>query len=161
MIHARFFPLSPKHFAAWVFALIASLVLASAANAQSDRQPPYYGDQNIAVELLADGLPKPGEEWTLALTFNPSAPEWHGYWKNPGDAGQGLRLSLDLPEGWEMGEALYPVPQRLLIGELMHHIYEGDYAVLVPVSVPADAVIEGVALQLRALPHLTDLAHQD
>ena len=144
MIHARFFPLLVKHFAAWVFALLASLVLASTANAQSDRQPPYYGDQNIAVELLADGLPKPGEEWTLALTFSPSAPEWHGYWKNPGDAGQGLRLSLDLPEGWEMGEALYPVPQRLLIGKLMNHIYEGEYAVLVPVSVPADAEIEGI-----------------
>lgn len=144
MIHARFFPLSPKHFAAWVFALLASALLAGGVAAQTERTPPYYGDDNISVELLADGLPKAGEEWTLALRFEPSAPEWHGYWKNPGDAGQGLRLTLDLPEGWVMGEALYPVPERLLIGELMNHIYEGEYAVLVPVSVPKDATIDGV-----------------
>ncbi|MEO0698441.1 MAG: protein-disulfide reductase DsbD domain-containing protein, partial [Pseudomonadota bacterium] len=144
MIHARFFPLSPKHFAAWVFALLASLLVASSASAQTELTRPYYGDANISVELLAEELPAPGEEWMLALSFSPSAPEWHGYWKNPGDAGQGLRLELDLPEGWEQGEALYPVPDRLLIGNLMNHIYEGDYAVLVPVSVPADATIEGV-----------------
>ncbi|MEL6486989.1 MAG: protein-disulfide reductase DsbD domain-containing protein, partial [Pseudomonadota bacterium] len=141
MIHARFF-------AAWVFALLASLMLASAANAQnepsSELTRPFYGDANISVELLAEDLPQAGAEWMLALSFSPSAPEWHGYWKNPGDAGQGLRLELDLPEGWEMGEALYPVPDRLLIGDLMNHIYEGDYAVLVPVQVPADAAIEGV-----------------
>lgn len=144
MTHARFFPLSLKHFAAWVCAILASVALAGAAAAQDERTPPYYGDDNIAVELLADGLPKPGEEWTLALRFEPSAPEWHGYWKNPGDAGQGLRLTLDLPEGWTQGEALYPVPERLLIGELMNHIYEGEHAVLVPVQVPEDAVINGV-----------------
>jgi len=146
--HARFFPFLPKHFAACVFALLASLALAGAAQAQDEapntRERPFYGDENIAVELLADGLPTPGEEWTLALKFNPSAPEWHGYWKNPGDAGQGLRLELDLPDGWSMGEALYPVPKRLLIGDLMNHIYEGEYAVLVPVQVPADAALDGV-----------------
>ncbi len=144
MIRARFFPLLLKDFAAWVCALCASLLLAGAASAQEERQPPYYGDENISVELLADGLPQSGEQWTLALSFSPSAPEWHGYWKNPGDAGQGMRLRLELPEGWTMGEPLYPVPERLMIRDLMNHIYEGDYAVLVPVSVPEDAVIEGV-----------------
>ena len=78
MIHARFFPLSPKHFAAWVFAFVASLLLAGIAKAQTERTPPYYGDDNIAVALLAAGLPKAGEEWMLALRFEPSAPEWHG-----------------------------------------------------------------------------------
>jgi len=141
---ARFFPLSLKHFAACLFALLASAVLAGTAHAQTERERPYFGDDNIAVELLADGLPVPGEEWTLALRFDPSAPEWHGYWKNPGDAGQGLRLELDLPDGWAQGEALYPAPKRLLIGDLMNHIYEGEYAVLIPVQVPADAVIDGV-----------------
>ena len=137
MTHARFF-------AAWVFALLASVTCMAPVSAQDELTRPYYGDANIGVELLAEDLPQAGEEWMLALSFSPSAPEWHGYWKNPGDAGQGLRLELDLPEGWTQGEALYPVPDRLLIGSLMNHIYEGDYAVLVPISVPADAVIDGV-----------------
>ncbi|MEM6474754.1 MAG: thioredoxin family protein [Pseudomonadota bacterium] len=140
------FPRAMRHFAAWLIALVAIVALGVSATAQEN--PPareaVSGDDNIAVMLLADGLPKAGEEWMLALRFTPSAPEWHGYWSNPGDAGLGMELSLDLPEGWEMGEALYPVPKRLLIGDLMNHIYEGQYAVLVPVKVPADAVIEGV-----------------
>ncbi|KEO92011.1 thiol:disulfide interchange protein [Erythrobacter longus] len=102
------------------------------------------GDDRISVDLFADGAPRAGETWMLALRFTPSAPEWHGYWANPGDAGLGMQLELDLPEGWQAGEALYPVPKRLLIAELMNHIYEGEYAVLVPVKVPADAVIEGI-----------------
>ena len=72
MIHARFFPLSPKHFAACffagVFALIASVFLAQGSwaqtEAQTERTPPYYGDDNISVELLQEGedLP-PAEPW--------------------------------------------------------------------------------------------------
>ncbi len=111
-----------------------------------------YGDANIAVQLLADGAPRPGEQWMLALRFTPSGEEWHGYWSNPGDAGQGMQLQLDLPEGWVMGEPRYPVPTRLVqeLGStrLMNHIYKGSYTVLVPVEVPADAVIE-------ALPEVT------
>ncbi|WP_298467970.1 thioredoxin family protein [uncultured Erythrobacter sp.] len=144
MIEARMFPRLKVLLFAWVIAFAA---LAGASAFAQDTEEPRearFGDENIAVQLLADGLPQPGEEWMLALKFTPSAPEWHGYWSNPGDAGQGMRLELDLPEGWEMGEALYPVPERLLIGDLMNHIYEGQYAVLVPVRVPEDAVIEGL-----------------
>ncbi len=148
MTDARFFPRLTGHFAAWVFACLASALLAtvgaSPVSAQEDPRSALFGDANISVELLAQELPRPGEEWTLALRFTPSAPEWHGYWSNPGDAGQGMRVELDLPEGWVMGEALYPVPERLLIGDLMNHIYEGEYTVLVPVQVPEDAVIERV-----------------
>jgi DsbC/DsbD-like thiol-disulfide interchange protein/cytochrome c biogenesis protein CcdA len=134
------------------------VLLAGAAIAQESERRELYGDANIAVELLADGLPRAGEEWMLALRFTPSAPEWHGYWKNPGDAGQGMRLTLDLPPGWEAGEPLYPVPQRLLIGTLMNHIYEGTYTVLVPVRVPANATIEGVP---RLSGHVEFLACTD
>ena len=142
MIEARMFP----HWKALLFAWLIALVAIMPAQAQETDSPreARFGDENIAVELLADGLPKPGEEWMLALKFTPSAPEWHGYWSNPGDAGQGMRLELDLPEGWSVGEALYPVPETLLIGDLMNHIYEGQYAVLIPVRVPEDAVVEGL-----------------
>jgi len=86
-------------------------------------------------------MPQAGQEWTLALHFEPSSDEWHGYWSNPGDAGQGMQLILELPEGWEQGDALYPVPQRFLIGDLMNHIYKGPFTVLVPIRVPAETEI--------------------
>ncbi|WP_296720343.1 thioredoxin family protein [Erythrobacter sp.] len=131
-----------------MLALFASIVLAAAGHAQEVPAEARYGDGNIAVELYADGAPVAGEEWMLALRFTPKSAEWHGYWSNPGDAGQGMRLTLDLPAGWEAGEPLYPVPLRLTISGLMNHIYEGTYTVLVPVKVPEGA-------DVRAPPRIT------
>ncbi len=107
-------------------------------------QDARFGDENIAAELRSDGPPRPGETWMLALQFTPKSKEWHGYWSNPGDAGQGMKLDLDLPQGWTAGEPLYPVPQTLVIAGLMNHIYEGQYAVLVPVEVPESAAVSNV-----------------
>jgi DsbC/DsbD-like thiol-disulfide interchange protein/cytochrome c biogenesis protein CcdA len=120
------------------------MVLTAVGHAQETPRKALYGDENIAAALFAEGAPKAGGEWMLALRFTPKSPEWHGYWSNPGDAGQGMRLTLDLPDGWEMGEPLYPVPQRLTISGLMNHIYEGQYAVLVPVRVPPGADVTGI-----------------
>ncbi len=152
MSRARTFQRPIRQFAAWVLALVASVLLAGAGHAQEPEQASQfralYGDKNIAVSLFADGAPQAGGEWMLALRFTPKSEEWHGYWSNPGDAGQGMRLTLDLPDGWAMGEARYPVPQRLLISGLMNHIYEGTYVVLVPIMVPAGA-------DVSALPPVT------
>ena len=119
------------------------LLLATPAHTQDQPREALFGDDNIAVELLADGAPQAGETWMLALRFTPSGPEWHGYWDNPGDAGVPMALMLDLPDGWEVGQAVYPVPERLVIAGLMNHIYEGEYTVLVPVEVPPDAALDG------------------
>ncbi|MEP4784215.1 MAG: protein-disulfide reductase DsbD domain-containing protein, partial [Erythrobacter sp.] len=147
MIGARNFHGLRAAFLAWLIACLAfGAALLSAAvpvNAQEVR----FGDENIAVELYTDGAPVAGEEWMLALRFTPDTSrgeEWHGYWSNPGDAGQGMQLTLNLPEGWEQGAALYSVPQRFVqplegSAGLMNHIYKGDFTVLVPVKVPADA----------------------
>jgi DsbC/DsbD-like thiol-disulfide interchange protein/cytochrome c biogenesis protein CcdA len=107
--------------------LILAALLALPAHAQNRN--------HIAAELIAEGPALPGETVTLAIRFTPE-PGWHGYWSNPGDAGYGMELGWDLPEGWSAGEPQYPVPQRLLIAGLMNHVYEADYAVLVPLSVP-------------------------
>jgi DsbC/DsbD-like thiol-disulfide interchange protein/cytochrome c biogenesis protein CcdA len=121
-----------------VLALVASLVLAGSGAGvvhaqQSTPNAGGIGSDNIAVTLHAEGQPVAGKEWLLALRFIPKGPEWHGYWSNPGDAGAGMVLALDLPPDWEVGEARYPVPKRLVIAGLMNHVYEGPYTVLVPV----------------------------
>lgn len=133
MSRARTFPHPVRQLLACWLALVASALLAGVAHAQTAERKALYGDDNIAVSLFADGAPAEGREWLLALRFTPKSREWHGYWSNPGDAGQGMRLTLDLPPDWEMGEPRYPVPQRLTISGLMNHIYEGPYTVLVPV----------------------------
>jgi thiol:disulfide interchange protein len=94
---------------------------------------------HIAAELVAESAGMPGETVMLAIHMRPE-PGWHGYWLNPGDAGLGMTLKWSVPYGTRPGEPLYPVPQTLLISGLMNHVYERDYAVLVPVRLSVDAV---------------------
>lgn len=145
MISARPLP----HFAPvrLIFAL-AALLLSLMGGVIVHAQTP--GARNhIAAELVANGAGNPGEAMELALHFRPE-PGWHGYWSNPGDAGYGLTLKWDVPAGWQIGAPEYPVPHQLKIGPLMNHVYEGDYAVLMPVRVPGNAGAGPVDLQLKA-----------
>ncbi len=116
---------------------IASIGVAGPAAAQE--RPTH-----IAARLVADGPAIPGRPLTLAIAFDPE-PGWHGYWKNPGDAGYGMTLDWQLPQGWSAGEPQYPVPQELVLGGMMNHVYEGPYAVLVDVAVPQDAAAASTA----------------
>ncbi|MFW2349459.1 protein-disulfide reductase DsbD family protein [Qipengyuania sp.] len=129
--------------------LLLALALAGPTAAPLAAQGP--GSDRMPAELVAEGAPQPGERWIVALHFTPVSKEWHGYWSNPGDAGLGIELDWELPEGWEAGEPLYPLPHRLVVGGLMNHVYEGDYAVLVPIAVPKNAAVANVApLKLTA-----------
>jgi thiol:disulfide interchange protein len=108
--------------AAWALALLSAPALAN----------------HMAAELVPEGPAVAGKTVTVAVHFTPEK-GWHGYWSNPGDAGYGTEFEWHLPAGWKAGAPQYPVPQTLLIAGLMNHVYEADYAVLVPLTVPAGA----------------------
>ena len=133
-----------RAFLACLLLVLTSLLPAGAA-AQDGAREARFGDENIAVQLHSESFYEPGKVWMLALRFTPSSEEWHGYWRNPGDAGQGMQLTLDLPQGWEAGDPLYPVPGTLLISGLMNHIYKGEHVVLVPVTPGPDAAVANIA----------------
>ncbi|KPL68201.1 thiol:disulfide interchange protein [Erythrobacter sp. SG61-1L] len=116
-------------FIASLLALLAAIFMPSLAAAQ-------VRANHIAAELVAEGPATPGGTVELAFVMKPEE-GWHGYWANPGDAGYGMELAWSLPQGWSAGDLTYPVPQTLLISGMMNHVYEGPYAVLVPLSVPA------------------------
>ena len=122
--------------------LLLAVIFASPLAAQGQVQT--GATNHIAADLVAEHAPVAGEVLTVALRFRPD-PTWHGYWSNPGDAGVGMVLDWQLPAGWEVGEAQYPVPEKLLISGLMNHVYEHDYAVLLPITVPADAAVANLA----------------
>ena len=128
-----------------VSALCALLMLLYAPVAGA--QPGTQTTNKITASLVAEGPARPGETLYIAIHFRPVSEEWHGYWSNPGDAGYGMQLEWTLPDGWQAGRPLYPVPKRLMISGLMNHVYEGNYAVLVPLTVPQSARI-GQAAQI-------------
>jgi len=112
----------------WLLALLTALP--GLASAQTI--PPTH----IAPSLVAETqVPAAGSQITLAFAMKP-APQWHGYWQNPGDAGLPTRVVWTAPKGLTFGPLAYPVPQPLLIAGLMNYVYESDYAQLVTVNVP-------------------------
>jgi len=125
---------------------LALFAMMGALPAQAQQQ---QRANHIAAELVAQGPVKAGETVELAILMTPE-PAWHGYWSNPGDAGYGMQLDWSLPLGWKAGDPEYPVPQTLLISGLMNHVYEGQYAVLVPIEIPADARPGTVPITLNA-----------
>src|SRR5206468_2203345 len=100
--------------------------------------PAFAAAQNITPELIAEGAAPPGGEVELAIHMR-TAPGWHGYWLNPGDAGLPMDVQWQLPPGFSAGPLRYPVPTRLTVAGLMNYVYERDYAVLVRLKVPAGA----------------------
>ncbi|MCC6827772.1 MAG: thioredoxin family protein [Novosphingobium sp.] len=114
------------------------LLFANPASAAPGQAAANRAANHIAAELVAEAAAPPGGTVMLALHMRP-APGWHGYWRNPGDAGLGMTLVWSAPAGSRPGEPLYPVPETLLVSGLMNHVYKGFYAVLVPFSLPADA----------------------
>jgi thiol:disulfide interchange protein/DsbC/DsbD-like thiol-disulfide interchange protein len=109
---------------------------------------PAQGANNIAASLVPETRTvAPGQTVTLALVMRPSQ-GWHGYWKNPGDSGIETSITWTLPNGVTAGPIQYPVPDRLTISGLMNYVYEGAYAQLIDVAVPA-GVASGTRLPLR------------
>lgn len=129
-----------------VRALLALLtlvgVMAGPAHAQST---------HIQPKLVAESAaPAPGSGTTLALTMAPEK-TWHGYWANGGDAGFGLSVEWNAPEGVTIAPFRYPVPDALILFGMMNHVYEHPYALLAEVQVDksvapgTDLTLSGVA----------------
>ncbi|WP_083988010.1 protein-disulfide reductase DsbD family protein [Croceicoccus marinus] len=131
-VHLPSIARGPLRLVAMLWLVVLSLSVAGLAQAQERTN-------HIAARLVAERAAQPGETIDLAIAMRPEE-TWHGYWLNPGDAGFGMDLDWDLPPGAEAGTPSYPTPEPLMIGSLMNHVYEGPYAVLVPLKVPADAV---------------------
>lgn len=126
----------------WCLWLLALLVLLPGV---APAQAPTHISASLVAETQA---PAPGSRVTLAFAMKP-APQWHGYWQNPGDAGLPTRVAWTAPRGMTFGPLQYPVPQPLLIAGLMNYVYEKDYALLVTVDVP-NGLAPGTKLPISA-----------
>ncbi|ALM54630.1 protein-disulfide reductase DsbD family protein [Halomonas huangheensis] len=107
-----------------------------------------HSDVMIRTSLVAESArPAAGEQTTLAIVMQPQD-GWHGYWKQPGSIGLAPQYDWQLPDGVTVAEPAYPVPETLLIDDLMNHVYEHPYAILVPLNIPDD-LDEGTPLAVR------------
>lgn len=75
--------------------------------------------------------------FTLGIKFDIS-PGWHLYWINPGDSGLPIDIRWKLPEGFKVGEILYPTPQKFIQQGLIGYGYEKEVVLLCEVTPPRD-----------------------
>ena len=112
-------------------------------------QTPLGTGPHLAMRLVAESsAPRAGAPVTLAIETRPQ-PGWHGYWRNPGDAGLPSQFAWTLPKGVSIARDVeWPVPTTLLIAGLMNYVYEAPYAPLVTVNV-ASGLAVGTKLPLK------------
>ena len=129
---------------------LMTFIVALCAPALALAQSPGQGaGPHIAMRLVAESdTPRAGSPVTLALDARPQ-PGWHGYWKNPGDAGLPAQFRWTLPRGAVVeGEPRWPVPTTLLLAGLMNYVYEAPFAPLMTLRVPA-GLASGTPLPVR------------
>jgi len=129
-------------------ACLATLLCAVAAP-RGEAQP--RGGDQASVRLVSETeAAAPGRTMRVALVFD-IKPEWHLYWRNPGDTGVAPIVQLDLPEGVEAGPIQWPAPERYVHGggRLLDYIHEASLTLVVPLRV-GEEVESGSTLTIGA-----------
>lgn len=126
----------------WCVTLV-TLVLAIPAFAQAT---------HIQPRLIAESSrPAAGSTVTIAIDMK-TEPGWHGYWSNPGEAGLPPKLTWTLPKGATLSDPRFPVPQTLIVADLVNYVFKGDHALLFDLKLPAGlAAGTRVMLDLKAV----------
>ena len=84
----------------------------------------------IRAELVSDVTAvSPGEGFTVAVKLTMD-PEWHTYWKNPGDGGMATTVEWKLPSGITAGELEWPAPIRFETSDIVNYGYAGEVLLL-------------------------------
>ena len=105
-------------------AAIAGLAAAlMAVGAQAYETPAVETDRTRTTIVFAVDAAPPGATTAAALRIE-TAPGWHIYWRNPGDAGEPPSLSWSQPE---VAEPLtFPIPEPVPTPPLMSYGHKGD-----------------------------------
>ncbi|MFN3562144.1 MAG: protein-disulfide reductase DsbD family protein [Chloroherpetonaceae bacterium] len=69
------------------------------------------------------------QPFTVALRFQ-IAPEWHLYWKNPGDAGLAPKVQWTLPDGFTASELQFPTPHKIATETAVDYGYDNELVLL-------------------------------
>jgi len=87
----------------------------------------------VKVEILSDwdGI---SDSFYLGVKFSIS-PGWYIYWRNPGDAGLAPEIHLDVPSYLKTGEIEFPLPEKIVHGDIVSYGYYKEVVLLIPVQV--------------------------
>jgi len=111
---------------------------------------------HLTASIIADqGSVSPGSTFSLGIKFTLD-PEWHIYWKNPGDSGLPPSFSWTQSEEVAIESPLWPYPQRITTGPLVNYGYG---SVTIPFHAKVSSSIQSSSIWARA--HLQWLVCKD
>jgi thiol:disulfide interchange protein DsbD len=114
---------------------MAAWVISTGADAQNETKAVVTTAQ-VRAELLAhapDGA-DPGKTVWVGLQIT-HQPDWHTYWKNPGDSGLPITVQWTLPDGVTAGDIAWPLPKKIPIGNLANYGFDGTVLLPVPLTI--------------------------
>ncbi len=107
--------------------------------------PEKYVHTRLMSEVQAI---EPGQPFWVAFE-QAIKPEWHTYWKNPGDSGFATTLTWDLPDGFEAEPMIWPTPERIPFGPLLNYGYSEGVVFPVKITPPATLPSGDVTLSVK------------
>ena len=111
---------------------------------------PVVKTEHVEAELVAEkAATQAGKPVTVGLRLR-MEPQWHTYWKNPGDSGLPTKIEWVLPSGWKAGPIQWPYPHPLPVGPLMNYGYEDEVVLLTELTPPAGVANGAVPIKARA-----------
>ncbi|MCY1040586.1 thioredoxin family protein [Corallococcus sp. bb12-1] len=122
---------------------------------------PDEGDPRLEGALLLDATQvKAGGELRVGVRLKLD-PDWHVYWKNPGDSGLATEVSWDAP-GVKVGDLRWPFPQtfRTPDGFITTHGYHDEVLLFAPAHVSeaatgtltVSAAVDALACKVHCIP---------
>ena len=137
----------------WGVAQAQTQVLGGPAANKAKGQVVSTGQVQATLQVYAPKGLVAGETFWLGLQIQ-HQPQWHTYWRNPGDSGLATELQWQLPDGLTSSNIIWPAPQKIPVGSMANYGYEGSVLLVTPVQVgpkfKASASETDITVQLRA-----------
>lgn len=136
----------------WIWSLIFFLATGGVHAQNSAR------DERLEVRLIHHALDQ--NHFRVGVHFRVQ-PEWHIYWKNPGDSGSAPKFAWRPPEA--VGQPSWPLPKRFFVGDLVNLGYEEEVVILFDVDrsrVPAklELDLEWLVCKVECVPGFAKLS---
>ena len=78
-------------------------------------------------------------------------PEWHVYWKYPGDSGSPTRVEFKLPDGWQVGELQFPAPKRFDQAGIIGYGYADEVMLIATITPSSNITSKEITANVRWL----------
>jgi len=122
-------------FLVWMFSFWLITLQATA----NESEPVVTGKVTASIVSSHDSV-APGQEFYIALRTEIDE-NWHTYWRNPGDSGEPVQISWELPEGITAGEINWPLPRPIPTGPIVNYGFEGTPLFPVKFTISPEAEI--------------------